>query len=200
MFRPRVVPGFWQKLRGWFWPAMGWRRLGKYIIHRLARVDDSSQRLARGFACGVAISFTPLFGAHLLLSAALAWLLRGNIVAALLGTIVGNPVTFPLMWAVTYPLGLWLITHIVPSADPMALVSATVAEGMLSDMQSGGFFDVLRQDGFFLEFFLPWLLGSVPWVFASWFVSMYSTQAFIDAIRKQRERRQRKKQARRVQR
>ena len=34
---------------------------------------------------------------HFLSAAALAWVLRGNILAALLGTFFGNPFTFPLI-------------------------------------------------------------------------------------------------------
>ena len=52
-------------------------------------------KIAIGFAAGVFVSFTPLFGLHIVLGAALAWLVRGNIVASLIGTLAGNPVTTP---------------------------------------------------------------------------------------------------------
>ena len=194
MFRPRVAPGFWQKLRGWLWPSMGWWRLGKYIIHRLARLDDSSQRLARGFASGVAISFTPLFGGHLVLAAALAWLTRGNIIAALLGTLVGNPVTFPLMWAVTYPSGLWLLSLFVPVEPMMVSMDAMSRDSM----SAGGLWDIIGQEGFFRELFLPWLLGSLPWGVVAWFISMVGARVFVDALRRQRERMRRRKHKRRL--
>jgi uncharacterized protein (DUF2062 family) len=42
---------------------------------------------------------------HFAISIALAWLVRGNIIAAAIGTAVGNPLTFPLIWASTYQLG-----------------------------------------------------------------------------------------------
>jgi hypothetical protein len=58
-----------------------------------------------GLACGVWISFTPLLGFHFLAGWALAWFLRGDVVAMGVGTITGNPWTFPLMWYANYHLG-----------------------------------------------------------------------------------------------
>ena len=55
------------------------------------------------------MSFTPLFGLHFVFAAALAWVMGGNMVAALLATFVGNPVTFPLIAAVSMEVGTWLL-------------------------------------------------------------------------------------------
>ena len=35
----------------------------------------------------------------------IAWIIGGSIVAALLGTFVGNPLTYPLFWYSTYEVG-----------------------------------------------------------------------------------------------
>ncbi|WP_330448804.1 DUF2062 domain-containing protein [Paracoccus marcusii] len=43
------------------------------------------------------VNFTPLFGFHFLSAAAVAWIIRGNVLAALLATFVGNPVTLPFI-------------------------------------------------------------------------------------------------------
>ena len=61
--------------------------------------------LAAGCAVGAFVSFTPYLGFHIAISIALAWLIRGNLIAAAIGTSVGNPLTFPLIWASTYQLG-----------------------------------------------------------------------------------------------
>ena len=56
-------------------------------------------------ASGVFVCFTPFFGLHFVLASAIAWSIRGNILAALLATFVGNPLTFPFIWVSTYQTG-----------------------------------------------------------------------------------------------
>ena len=62
--------------------------------HRLNRLPDSPPRIARGIMAGVFTVFTPFYGLHFFIAAGLALLLRGNVLAALLGTFVGNPLTY----------------------------------------------------------------------------------------------------------
>ena len=71
----------------------------------MRRLPDSPTRIALGFACGVYTSFTPFFGFHFVISAALAWVLRGNIFASAIGTFFGNPLTFPFIAGVSLELG-----------------------------------------------------------------------------------------------
>lgn len=92
-----------------FYPRGGWRRAFSYVRLRLSRLPDRPHRIARGIAAGVFVSFTPLFGFHFISAAAVAWLIRGNIVAALLGTFFGNPLTFPIIMAVSVDLGNWML-------------------------------------------------------------------------------------------
>ena len=58
-----------------------------------------------GAAVGAGVAFTPFIGFHFVLTFLIAWPLRGNLIAAALATNVGNPVTFPFIWASTYQLG-----------------------------------------------------------------------------------------------
>ena len=46
---------------------------------------------------------------HFLFAAIFAWILRGNIMAALLATFFGNPLTFPLIGSVSMELGSYLL-------------------------------------------------------------------------------------------
>jgi len=91
-----------------FYPKAGWRRAGTYVWHRLRRLPDSPHKIARGIGIGVYVSFTPFFGLHFILATLLALLLRGNVLAALLGTFFGNPFTFPLIAAGSLSLGHWM--------------------------------------------------------------------------------------------
>ncbi|MFC1672838.1 DUF2062 domain-containing protein [Pseudomonadota bacterium] len=97
-----------QRVRQFFWPDAGWHRSTRYVFHRVARIPGSAYSLAAGFACGAAISFTPFMGLHFVISMALAYLIRANVLAAAIGTAVGNPWTFPFIWVGVYNVGSWL--------------------------------------------------------------------------------------------
>lgn len=60
----------------------------------MRRLPDSPQRIARGVWAGVFITFSPLFGLHFVAAALLARLMKGNMLAAIMATFVGNPLTF----------------------------------------------------------------------------------------------------------
>lgn len=90
---------------GFFWPRRGPVRPAKYIWHRLARMSDTSHRLAAGFASGAAVSFTPFIGLHFGLGFVLAFAVRGNLLASAIGTAVGNPWTFPFIFALAAQSG-----------------------------------------------------------------------------------------------
>lgn len=87
------------------YPRGGWRRAGTYVAYRLRRLPDQPNRIARGVGAGIMVNFTPLFGFHFLSAAAVAWIIRGNILAALLATFVGNPVTLPFIALISVGLG-----------------------------------------------------------------------------------------------
>lgn len=93
------------------YPDGGWQRAGNYVWHRLRRLPDSPERIAKGIAAGVFVSFTPLFGFHFIAAASVAWVVRGNILAALLGTFFGNPLTFPLILVSAMETGSLLLGH-----------------------------------------------------------------------------------------
>lgn len=87
------------------WPRRGWRRALHYYGKRLMRMSGSPHSIAAGFAGGVALAMTPLLGFHYLLCFVVAFLVRGNVLAAVIGTTIGNPLTFPFIWLATYETG-----------------------------------------------------------------------------------------------
>ncbi len=111
VFRRRDRPPFFERARAFFYPTGGWRRALEYIGHRVLRLPDTPHRIALGFACGVFSAFSPFFGLHFFYAALLAWVLRGNIVASLVGTFAGNPLTFPLIAWVSMALGRRILGH-----------------------------------------------------------------------------------------
>lgn len=117
VFKRRDKPPLLSRLREWFYPRRGYRRGIEYLGHRVRRLPDTPHRIALGFACGAFVSFTPLFGFHLFIGAGLAWALRGNIFASVIGTLVGNPLTTPIIAALSLTLGRRILGHGVSGRD-----------------------------------------------------------------------------------
>jgi uncharacterized protein (DUF2062 family) len=124
VFKRRDKPPLLSRIREAILPRGGWRRGIEYLGHRVRRLPDTPHRVALGIACGAFASFTPFFGVHFLLAAGLAWALRGNVIASLLGTFVGNPLTYPLIAAVALGLGRRIVGHGVTGRDPSRIQDA----------------------------------------------------------------------------
>jgi uncharacterized protein len=124
VFRRRHKPPILGRIREVLYPRRGWSRSFEYLGHRVKRLPDTPHRIALGFACGVFASFTPFFGLHFVLAAGLAWLIRGNVVAGLIGTAAGNPLTFPLIASVSLGLGRRILGYGVTGRDFGRVVDA----------------------------------------------------------------------------
>ena len=111
LFRRRDKLSRWARLRRFVWPRMGWGRVFRFWTFKLKRLQGSPYAIACGFACGAAVSFTPFIGFHFILAAVLAWVMRGNVIAAAIGTAVGNPWTFPFIWAGIMWIGTWILGY-----------------------------------------------------------------------------------------
>lgn len=109
LFKRRDKRAVFDVVRAWIWPRRGWKRSWRYLWRRVARLPGSPHAIAIGFAAGVFSAFTPFVGLHFLVAALLAVAARGNLIASALGTFIGNPVTFPLIWVATYELGNLLL-------------------------------------------------------------------------------------------
>lgn len=109
IFKRRIPKSLWQKTKDCFYPRIGWQRTINYISHRVKRLPDTPDRIARGIGAGVCVTFTPFFGFHFMMSAFLALFIRGNIIAALLATFFGNPITFPFIALISYRLGIFML-------------------------------------------------------------------------------------------
>ncbi len=114
LFR-RKTPNVLAGVKSFIWPQKGFIRGWIYLAMRILRLRSSDYSLAAGIASGVAVSFTPLIGFHFILAALLAWLVRGNLIMAMIGTIVGNPWTFPLIWVLIHSVGVSLLGN--PSTE-----------------------------------------------------------------------------------
>jgi len=109
VFKRRSPRNFRQSLVNFFVPGGGWGRSANYVMHRLRRLPDKPERIAKGIAAGVGVSCLPLFGLHFIAAASVAWALRGNIFASLLATFFGNPFTFPIIVVSSMELGNFIL-------------------------------------------------------------------------------------------
>lgn len=179
MFRRRTPLPLSRRFGGLLWPSAGWRRAATYLAHRVRRLPETPYRIAAGFACGAAISFTPFIGLHFVGAALLAVLLRANVVASAIGTVVGNPWTFPFIWAWIYSLGRWL-----------------TGEEIASDLPS-----VLSLNYIFnrpLDVFLPMTIGGLLTAVVVWFAFFWPIHgAVVEYQRARKWRMRRRAKARR---
>lgn len=79
------------------------------LYQRLFSLNGPPTHLAFSFALGVFLSFTPFYGLHSLGAVGLAYLLRLNLMAVMIGAWVNNPVTVPFVYGGSYYIGSLLI-------------------------------------------------------------------------------------------
>ncbi len=166
IFKRRNRASFWNRVREFFAPRKGFWRGMDYIGKRMRRLPDSPHRIALGFACGAFASFTPFFTLHFFLAAGLAWVVRGNILSALFGTIVGNPLTFPVISGISLWFGRWIMGRNDGGSD-FEVITAAFAEAFNSiwgTMKSWFGYGPSMMDGFLIfldDVFLPYLIGGI---------------------------------------
>jgi len=166
VFKRKNKQTYWQWIVEFLYPRKGWRRGMDYLGHRVKRLPDTPHKIAMGIACGVFVTFTPLFGLHFLAAWLLALLFRGNVFAALLGTFVGNPITFPVIAATSYQLGVRIL-----GVGHEETVWSKIHDGfqdafgiLWSNIRSIFGYEKSSWDGlldFAQEVFLPYLVGGI---------------------------------------
>lgn len=138
LFSRREPQSLLETVRIALWPRRSWARSMRYAVLRFKRLDASPHALGLGLAIGVFAAFQPILGFQMMFAGALAWMLNASIPAALFGTFVGTPVTWPVMWMASYHLGALLIgeSHAVTLGDLAAAlfgVGATAAAAVTPD-------------------------------------------------------------------
>ena len=145
----------------------GISRAIEYVGIRLKRIPDTPHKISLGMSCGIFASFTPLFGLHFLIAGFLSYLLRANVLASLIGTFVGNPITFPIITVFNLKLGEWILGSSEYSSDD----GGKIFEGFLDFIfliyksffteGSIGENNVPRMNEFLNGVFIPYSLGGL---------------------------------------
>lgn len=179
MFKRRKKLTLWAWSKEQLYPRGGFRRSGLYLWHRLRRLPDPPHRVARGVFAGTFVNFPPIFGFQLIAAAALAWALRGNILAALLGTLLSNPLTTPIIAITSLKLGHWMLG----TSDTLSLTGVFAAFGAAGGELWGNILAAFGRgeahwEGlslFWERIYLPYLVGSIlPGILASLVFAWFS--------------------------
>ncbi|WP_375688361.1 DUF2062 domain-containing protein [Pseudooceanicola sp. LIPI14-2-Ac024] len=158
----------WKTAADFFWPKGGWSRAFQYMKHRVQRLPDKPERIARGVFAGVFAAFTPFYGFHFITAALIAKLIRGNILASLLATFVGNPLTYVPIVAISLETGHFILgdrRNLPPDAHEH--VGGRFAQAY--DSLRHNFVAIFTDDrmtwhwvsSFYYDIFLPYLVGGI---------------------------------------
>ena len=163
-------------------------RTKKYISLSIKRIKGTPQALSLGLATGIAISFTPFIGLHALLAIFISWVIGGSMAAALIGTLFGNPWTFPFIWYFTFEIGQFINYGFLSYEEEF---SFKVIKKEISTLLV-----ILKNIIIFANIFeleenveklklIPFMLvGSIPLVFISWILSYFSFLIIFKSYKK----------------
>lgn len=199
MFKRRKKLSLWAWSREQVYPRKGFVRAIKYFWHRLRRLPDPPHRVARGVFAGTFVNFPPIFGFQLLAAAGLAWALRGNILAALLGTFLSNPITTPIIAITSLKLGHWMLgTEGDIGLNGVFAAFAGAGAELWHNVLAMFGPEEAHWDGLVLfwdRIYLPYLVGSIlPGLVLS-FALAWATVPLVQAYQAMRRRRTLRKRA-----
>ncbi|OAN72402.1 DNA-directed RNA polymerase subunit omega [Rhodobacteraceae bacterium EhC02] len=168
VFKRREKRPLWQVAFEFFWPRGGWSRAAQYVRHRLHRLPDTPEKIARGIFAGVFTTFTPFYGLHFLTAAIIAFVMRGNILAALLATFFGNPLTYVPIGVISMRMGYFLLgtpahsdDHIARSLGGKFMDAGEALQHNFMAMFTDATVDWHSLKIFYDEVFFPYLIGGI---------------------------------------
>ena len=190
IFRRRRRRPISQTLRYYLWPRTGWVRSVRYVAYRLRRLKGSPDSIAVGVAWGVAVSFTPFYFLHIGLAVVGSWFMGGSLLAAAIGTLFLNPLTFPFISLLTYSIGSYFLA-LSTSFEGMGDVSigyifdnfSASFEGM-EVVSIGYIFDTFLE--ILMPFLLPMAVGGILVGIASWILVFLSVRMLVSRYRELR--------------
>jgi hypothetical protein len=191
VFKRRDARSWLRIATEWIYPRGGWTRAFHYVKHRLRRLPGTPEEIARGIWAGVFTVFTPFFGVHFVVAAIIAKVMRGNMLAALLATFLGNPLTYVPIAIVSLQTGHFLLGSTQSRPVDASLFSKFVgAAGDLWHNFVAMFTPAeahwIELEVFYRDVFFPWMVGSIlPGIIAAT-VCYYISVPLIRAYQKRR--------------
>ena len=119
------------------------------LIKKLLWIEDTPERTAMGFSIGVFLGFSPFLGLHTLAGLAVAFILKLNRVAVLLGVWTNTP-----WWLVPYyGIATWLGTKLVGYQMSKRAILRVFRHGMEHGFITKGFWEqLISHTGLLLSF------------------------------------------------
>ena len=164
-----------------------------YVGIRLKRIPDTPHKISLGMSCGIFASFTPLFGLHFLIAGLLSYVLRANVLASLIGTFIGNPITFPIITVFNLKLGEWILG----SSEYSSGDGGKIFEGFLDFIfliykslfteGSIGENSVPRMNEFLYGVFIPYSLGGLILGISVAIISYFLLRPLVSTYKKKRD-------------
>ncbi|WP_299702194.1 DUF2062 domain-containing protein [uncultured Tateyamaria sp.] len=192
VFKRRDPKPFLRAVLEFLWPRGGWSRAFLYVKHRVRRLPDRPEKIARGIWAGVFTTFTPFYGLHFFVAAIIATAMRGNIVASLMATFFGNPLTYVPIGLVSLQTGHWLLGAEMKEETERSFGGKFVDAGSdlwlnLKHVLMGEPRDWTKLSIFYDEIFFPYLIGGIiPGIIAAT-VCYYLSVPVIRAYQKRRK-------------
>ena len=140
-------------------------KIKRRLINCLIKIRDlngSPKSIANGLATGVSVSFTPFVGFHLIITMIISKIYRQNGVAAAIGTIAGNPFTFPFIWYATYQTGTFMLQQ---DSKYIQIDFANLFKKTFNAL-IGLDFNMFLDD--IWPILYPMMIGCIPFVIISW--------------------------------
>lgn len=190
VFKRRKPLGWIAWMREMVYPRGGFVRATRYVIHRMSRLPDEPHRIARGLFAGSLIGFLPLPGLQFVAAWAAARLVRGNVLAALLGTFNTNPLTTPFFAVAAMSLGHWLLGVEAPlSAEGIARAFGHAGVDLWRNVMAIFTEDRMQWGGlieFWKDIYVPYFIGALlPGIVLSG-IAYYITIPIVKAYQKAR--------------
>ena len=171
----------------------GITRAIEYVGIRLKRIPDTPHKISLGMSCGIFASFTPLFGLHFLIAGLLSYLLRANVLASLIGTFIGNPITFPIITVFNLKLGEWFLgSNEYSSGDGgkifegfldfiFLIYKSLFTEGLIGENS------VPRMNEFLYGVFIPYSIGGLILGISIAIISYFLLRPLVSTYQKKRD-------------
>ena len=129
----------------------------KFVKNKVIRIRDFPEAVSIGLAWGASISVTPLLGLHIIICFLGTYIMKGNLLAAAAGTVLGNPWTFPFFFYLGFEVGSFFYE---PNIDIFELKIS---------------FFIKNFEGLFI----PTLIGSIPIAILVWFITYRVSKFFL---------------------
>mgnify|MGYP005834330079 CR=1 FL=1 len=141
----------------------------KTLIKKLLHIEDTPERTALAYSIGIFLGFSPFLGLHTLAGLAIAFLLRLNRVAILLGVWSNTP-----WWIVPYyMIATWIGMRMIGFWVNWATLKGIFQLGMDQGFMGSDFWNRLAsQSGLLLSFVVGSLLLSTLLSLAAYFLSL----------------------------